>query len=62
MQLMKTNFFMVLNRGSILSPLNFHVFLSRLFYFLEGVAVGSYVDDTAPCSANKTNDLVIKEI
>ena len=59
---MKTNFFMVLNRGSILSPLNFHVFLCRLFYFLEGVAVGSYVDDTAPCSANKTNDLVIKEI
>ena len=33
-----------------------------LFYFLEGVSVASYVDDTTPCSVNKTNDLVIKEI
>ena len=32
------------------------------FYFLEGVSVASYVDDTTPYSANKTNDLVIKEI
>ena len=33
-----------------------------LFYFLEGVAVASYADDTTPYTANKTNDLVIKEI
>ena len=33
-----------------------------LFYFLEEVSVASYADDTTPYSANKTNDLVIKEI
>ena len=33
-----------------------------LFYFLEGVAVASYADDTTPYTASKTNDLVIKEI
>ena len=33
-----------------------------LFYFLEGVTVASYPDDTTPYSVNKTNDLVIKEI
>ena len=33
-----------------------------LFYFLEGVAVAGYADDTTPYSANKTNDLAIKEI
>ena len=33
-----------------------------LFYFLEGVAVASYADDTTPYTANKTNELVIKEI
>ena len=33
-----------------------------LIFFLEGVAVASYSDDTTPYSANKTNDLVIKEI
>ena len=32
------------------------------FYCLEGVAVASYADDTTPYSANKSNDLVIKEI
>ena len=37
-------------------------------YFLEGVAVATYVavasyaDDTTPYTANKTSDLVIKEI
>ena len=33
-----------------------------LFYFQECVVVASYTDDTTPYSANKTNDLVIKEI
>ena len=36
--------------------------LVHLFYFLKGVAVASYADDTTPYTANKTNDLVIKEI
>ena len=48
--------------GSILGPLIFNIFLCDLFYFLEGVAVASYADDTTPYTANKTNDLVIKEI
>ena len=38
------------------------MFLCDLFYFFEGIAVASYADDTTPYSANKTNDLVIKEI
>ena len=33
-----------------------------LFYFLEGVAVVKQADDTTPYCANRTNDLVIKEI
>ena len=33
-----------------------------LFYFQECVVVASYTDDTTSYSANKTNDLVIKEI
>ena len=33
-----------------------------LFYFLVGVAFASYAGDTTPYSANKTNDLVIREI
>ena len=33
-----------------------------LFYFLEGVAIASNADDTTPYTANKINDLVIKEI
>ena len=39
-----------------------NIFLCDLFYFLERVAVASYADDTTPYTANKTNDLVIKEI
>ena len=31
-------------------------------YFLEGVVVASYADDTTTYTANKTNDLVTKEI
>ena len=49
-------------QGSILGPLIFNIFLCDLFYFLEGVSVASYADDTTPYSANKTNDLVIEEI
>ena len=33
-----------------------------LFYFLEGVAVASYADDTTPYRASKINDSIIKEI
>ena len=33
-----------------------------LFYFLVRVAFASYAGDTTPYSANKTNDLVIREI
>ena len=47
---------------SIFGPLIFNIFLCDSFYFLEGVAVSSYADDTTPYSAIKTNDLVIKEI
>ena len=49
-------------QGSVLGPLIFNIFLCDLFNFLEGVAVASYADDTTPYTANKTNDLVIKEI
>ena len=49
-------------QGSILSPFIFNIFLFDLFYFLEGVAVASYADDTTSYTASETNDLVIKEI
>ena len=49
-------------QGSILGPLIFSIFLCDLFYFLESVPVTSYANDITPYSANKTNDLVIKEI
>ena len=47
--------------GLILGPFIFNTFLCDLCYFLEGVAVTSYDDDTTPYAANKANDLVIKE-
>ena len=46
---------------TILGPLLLNIFLCDLFYFTEGVALASYDNDTTPYSANKTNDLVIKE-
>ena len=49
-------------QGSILGPLIFNIFLCDLFYFLKGVSVASYANDTTPYTGNKTNDLVIKEI
>ena len=39
----------------------FQYLLCHLFYFLEGVAVASYAHDTTPYTANKTNNLVLKE-
>ena len=58
---MERNFYGI-PQGSILGQLIFNIFLCDLFYFLEGVAVASYADDATPYNANKTNDLVIKEI
>ena len=55
-------FFYGIPQGLILGPLVFNIFLCDLFYFLEGVALASYIDDNTSHSANKTNDLIIKEI
>ena len=41
-------------QGSILGPLIFNIFLCDLFYFLEGVTVASYADDTTPCGLTST--------
>ena len=40
-------------QDSILGPLIFNIFLCNLFYFMNGVAVASYVDNTTPYSVNK---------
>ena len=40
----------------------FQYLFCDLFYFLEGITESSYADDTTPYSANKTYDLVIKEL
>ena len=53
-------FFTEYHRDQSLVRLFSNIFLCDLFYFLEGVAVASYADDTTPYTANKTNDLVIK--
>ena len=39
----------------------FSIFFLNLFYLLEGVAITSYAGDITPCSAKKTNKVVIKE-
>ena len=58
---MKDTFYGI-TQGSVLGLLIFNIFLCDLFYFLEGMAVASYADDTTLYSANKSNDLGIKEI
>ena len=40
----------------------FSIFFCNLFYLLEGVAITSYAGDITPCSAKKTNKVLIKEI
>ena len=47
---------------SYLNITGINTILCNLLYFLEGVTVASYADDTTAYTANKTNDLVIKEI
>ena len=54
-------FFMEFHRDNV-APVIFNIFFCDLFYFLEGVSVASCADNTTPYTANKTNDLVIKEI
>ena len=53
--------FYVIPQGSIFGPLIFNIFLCDLFYFLEGLAVASYTDDSTLYSVNKTKNLVVKE-
>ena len=55
-------FFYDIPQESILGLLIFNIFLCDLLYFLDGVTVASYADDTAPSSVNETEYLVIKEI
>ena len=54
-------FFTVFHRCQSLVYLFAIYFCVTYFYFQDGVTVASYTDDTTPCSANKTNDSVIKE-
>ena len=57
---MERNFLWYLT-GSILGMRVFNVFLCDLFYFLKGLVVSSYTDDTTLDSANKINNIVIKK-
>ena len=52
--------FMVFHRDQFLVRLSSIYFCAT--YFISGVAVGSYADDTTPYSANKTNCLVMKKL
>ena len=56
----RKNVFYVDLQGSILAPFIFNILLCDLFYFLQGVKVASYADDTTAYSTNKTNEM--KEI
>ena len=53
--------FMVFHRDQSLVGLS-SISFCDLFYFLEGAAIASYADDTTLKRANKTNDLVVKEV
>ena len=57
---MERNFLWYLT-GSILGLRVFNVFLCDFFYFLKGLVVSSYTDDTTLDSANKINNIVIKK-
>ena len=53
-----------LRNSTVISPWSayFQYLFVGLIFFLEGVAVAIYADDTTLYSASKTNDLVIKEV
>lgn len=48
-------------QGSILGPRIFKIFLCVFIYFLDGVTIASYTDDTTSYRVNKPKGLVIKE-
>ena len=48
--------------GSMLGSLLVNIFPCHLFYFLGGTIIASYADDTTPCNANLTQELVFNEL
>ena len=54
-------FFTAFRRNQSLGLL-FTTSFCETFFLLHGVTVARYVDDTTSYKANKTNDLVIREI
>ena len=61
MEFMERNLYCIL-QVSVLGPLIISMFLCGLFYFLDGVSVVIFADDTTPYSANQPKKIVIKEI
>ena len=61
MEFMERNLYCIL-QVSVLGPLIISMFLCDLSYFLDGVSVVIFADDTTPYSVNKPKNIVIKEI
>ena len=49
-------------QGSILGPLLFNIHLCDLFYFLEGLEIASYADDTTIYTVNEKKESVISAL
>ena len=49
-------------QGSILGPLLFNIHLCDLFYFLEGIDIASYANDTTLCTVKETKVSVINAL
>ena len=50
------------SQGSILGPLLFTIFISDMFYFLEGFDIANYADDTTPYCAGKSSEFVVNTL
>ena len=48
--------------GTIIGPLLFSIFICDMFYFLEGLDIANYADDTTTLSAKIDHNPVIKEL
>ena len=49
-------------QGSALSPLPFNIYLNVLFFFLQGINICNFADDTTPFVCNETLKSVLDKL